>query len=128
MELTDNVGISKAAGEVVDANFTRLGHQILTDAATIAMDCALGCNAKVTLAGNRTMGAPTNAVAGDGGRITFIQDATGSRTLAWNAAWKHAGGTDLVLTTTAAAVDTVEWYTPDGTTFHIVGSSLALAS
>ncbi len=128
MELTDNVGISAAAGSKIDANFTRLGHQILTDAATIAFDVSLGCNAKVTLAGSRTMAAPTNAVAGDGGRITFVQDATGSRIITWNSAWKHPSGTDTVLTTTASAVDTLEWYTPDGTTFHIVGATKALAT
>lgn len=90
--------------------------QTLTDAATVAWDMALGINANVTLAGNRTLGAPTNIRAGSSGLLTITQDATGSRTLAYNAAWKFAGGTAPVLSTTAAARDLLAWYSPDGTT------------
>jgi len=55
----------------------------LTDAATIAVDAALGNTYRVTLGGNRTMGAPTNAT--DGQIIVFelLQDATGSRLVTW---------------------------------------------
>lgn len=69
----------------------------LTDAATILVDHSLGPEYQVTLGGNRTMGAPSNVVVGK--RITFviIQDGTGGRTLAWNAAykvtWSDAGNT-----------------------------------
>ena len=57
----------------------------LTDAATIATDASLGNIFTVTLGGNRTLGAPTNPT--DGQKITYRirQDATGSRTLAYNA-------------------------------------------
>jgi hypothetical protein len=60
----------------------------LTDGATI--DWALGSNqvAKVTLAGNRTMNAPTGNVEGATYVLEVIQDATGSRTLSWNAEFK----------------------------------------
>jgi hypothetical protein len=53
----------------------------LTDAATIATDAALGNNFRVTLGGNRTLGAPTNPA--DGQRCTwlFTQDGTGGRTI-----------------------------------------------
>jgi hypothetical protein len=55
----------------------------LTDAATIAVDASLGNTYRVTLGGNRTMGAPTNAT--DGQIIVFelLQDATGSRLVTW---------------------------------------------
>jgi hypothetical protein len=74
----------------------------LTDATTIATDASLGNYFRVTLAGNRTLSNPTNLT--DGQRITWevIQDATGSRTLAYDTLF--AFGTDLtgaVLTTTA---------------------------
>jgi hypothetical protein len=61
---------------------------VLTDAATIAVDATMGTRFKVTLGGNRTMGAPTGQYQNQ--RITFriVQDGTGSRTLAWNAAFK----------------------------------------
>lgn len=78
----------------------------LTDAATVAVDMAVGNgDFSVTLAGNRTLGAPTNVAVNLSGKIAITQDATGSRTLAYNAVWKFPGGTVPTLTTTAAAVD-----------------------
>lgn len=82
----------------------------LTDAATIAVDLSLANNYSVTLAGNRTLGAPTNAVAGQSGIIEINQDATGSRTLAYNAFWKFPAGVVPVLTTTASAKDRFAYY------------------
>lgn len=83
----------------------------LTDAATIAVDASLGRIFRVTLAGNRTLGVPTNPE--DGYEIDFevTQDATGSRTLALASG---AGGfvlpsaiANTTLTTTAAAMDII---------------------
>ena len=56
----------------------------LTDAVTIATDASLGSVYTVTISGNRTMGNPTNAVAGK--RITYQirQDAVGGRTINWD--------------------------------------------
>jgi hypothetical protein len=81
----------------------------LTDASTIAIDFSTSCNFTVTLGGNRTMGAPSNAVAGQSGSIFIVQDGTGSRTLAWNSVWKWPAGTAPTLTTTAGAVDRVDY-------------------
>lgn len=77
----------------------------LTDAATIAVDMATFFNAIVTLGGNRTLGQPSNTKVGQSGCIRIVQDGTGSRTLAYHADWKFAGGVDPTLTTTAAATD-----------------------
>lgn len=76
----------------------------LTDAATIAVDMATFINAVVALAGNRTLGNPTNTISGRTGCIRIVQDATGSRTLAYGSNWKFSGGAP-VLTTTAGATD-----------------------
>lgn len=84
----------------------------LTDAATIAVDLAAGTNFTVTLAGNRTLGAPTNAKPGMSGTILIKQDATGSRTLAYNTAWKPFGSTPA-LSTAASAVDLLTWIVED---------------
>lgn len=78
----------------------------LTDAATIATDASLGNHFRVTLGGNRTMGAPTNPI--DGQKIIYelIQDGTGSRTMTWNAVF--VWGVDVTvptLTTTASKRD-----------------------
>jgi hypothetical protein len=77
----------------------------LTDAATIAVDMSTFLNAKVTLAGNRVLGQPTNTKVGQCGVIRIIQDGTGTRTLTYHADWKFVGGIDPVLTTTAGATD-----------------------
>lgn len=76
----------------------------LTDAATIATDASTGINFKVTLGGNRTMGAPTNLI--DGRSYAWaINTGAGSFTLAWNAIfdWGDAGAPTI--TTTASKVD-----------------------
>lgn len=85
-----------------------------TDGATITLDLALANQFYGTLGGNRTLGAPTNAVAGQQGEIDIWQDTTGSRTLAcaWMYSW--AGGTAGVLSTTGGFCDllayTVKYY------------------
>ena len=53
----------------------------VTDASTISWDVSTSPVAKVTLGGNRTLGAATNAQAGQFVSILFIQDGTGSRTM-----------------------------------------------
>jgi hypothetical protein len=87
----------------------------LTDAATVAVDLSLSNNYTLTLAGNRTLGAPTNQTAGQSGLIVITQDATGSRTLAYNSVWKFPGGTAPTLTTTASAVDVLAFYVESST-------------
>jgi hypothetical protein len=77
----------------------------LTDAATIAVDMSTFINATVTLGGNRTLGQPSNTKVGQSGFIRIVQDGTGSRTLAYHADWKFAGGTDPTLSTAASTTD-----------------------
>lgn len=79
---------------------------VLTDAATIATDCSLGSTFTVTLAGNRTLGAPTNPTDGQRCIWRFKQDVTGTRTITLNAVFRL--GTDIsavTLTTTASKTD-----------------------
>ena len=101
------------AGLAVAQSFTKAqrGTPVaLTDASTVAVDLSLGNNFTLTIAGNRTLGAPTNVTAGQSGVIVVTQDGTGSRTLAYNSAYKFAGGTAPTLTTTASAVDVLAYY------------------
>jgi len=77
----------------------------LTDAATIATDASLSNVFAVTLAGNRTLGAPTNVVGGGTYLWIITQDATGGRTLAYADAFKFPGGNAPALSTAANAVD-----------------------
>ena len=78
----------------------------LTDQTTITTDASAGTIFTVTLAGNRTLAAPTNPVDGMKRIWRFKQDATGSRTITLNAIFRL--GTDITsitLTTTASKTD-----------------------
>lgn len=61
---------------------------VLVDGASIAWDAnAIGNTAQVTLGGNRTLAAITNPLTGARYTLRVVQDATGGRTLAFNAAY-----------------------------------------
>jgi len=92
----------------------------LTDATSITSDFAKGNNFLVTLGGNRTLAAPSNAVAGQSGSIYVIQDGTGSRTLAYNAAWQFVSATVPSLSTGAGDVDMLVYMTRSATTIDAV--------
>ena len=95
----------------------------LTDAATISWDASANQVTSVTLAGDRTFGAPTNMVDGGVYVLTVIQDATGTRVPSWNAVFKFAAATAPTLTTTASAKDILVFLS-DGTNMYEIGRSL----
>ena len=92
----------------------------LTDAATITPDFGANQNFTVTLGGNRTLANPTNIVVGQTGSIFLVQDGTGSRTLSFGAYYDFAGGTAPTLSTTAAAVDRIDYIVRTATSIHCV--------
>jgi len=122
---------TSATGTVLtlsDSNilFAKKGYfaeQTLTDGATIDWNLSTQQVAKVTLAGNRTLNAPTNQQAGAFYSLAIIQDGTGSRTLTFNSAYKFTGATAPTLTTTASAKDIII-FKSDGTNLLEVGRSL----
>ena len=97
----------------------------LTDASTISWDVSTSPVAKVTLGANRTLGAGSNAVAGQFVSLLVIQDGTGSRTLSFNAAYEFASDTAPTLTTTASKGDLFV-FRYNGSKFLEVGRNLAL--
>jgi hypothetical protein len=91
----------------VTTNATRLV-TTLTDAANIAVDAATGDEFTVTLGGNRTIDAPTNPINGRMMLFRLRQDATGSRTITWNAAFAFTTGLPApTLSTGANKIDYV---------------------
>lgn len=102
----------------------------LTDASTVAVDLATGQNFTLlttsAVGASRTLGAPTNAKAGQSGVITITQDGTGSRTLAYASAYKKPGGT-LTLSTAAGSVDLLSYYVEVGGGSPIIRLGLAKA-
>ena len=104
-------GISLTGGAA--ANITAL-----SDGATITIDMATACHHSVTLGGNRTFAAPSNQVVGQAGSIFITQDGTGSRTAAFNSAFKFVGGTAPTLTTTASATDRIDYIIKSSNVIH----------
>jgi hypothetical protein len=92
----------------------------LTDGSTITPDLADSNNFSVTLGGNRTLANPTNITAGQSGSIFVTQDGTGSRTLAYGSYWDFAGGTAPTLSTTANAIDRIDYVVRTSTSIHAV--------
>jgi hypothetical protein len=86
-----------ASGDVLDLT----GCQV-----KVGSEATLTDGATVTLGGNRTLSAPSNAV-GSGQYISLlvIQDGTGSRTLTFNAVYEFKDDTAPTLTTTASKGD-----------------------
>jgi hypothetical protein len=103
-----NIGLSvstKGTGLILFNDGAYNADATLTDGATITWDVGSSPVAKVTLAGNRTLSAPTNSASGQFISLTVIQDATGSRLLTWNSAYEFTGDTAPTLTTTASKAD-----------------------
>jgi len=93
-------------GSVQFSGAVTLNEDTLTDGATISWDVTTSPIAKVTLGGNRTLSAPSNAVgSGQYVSLLVIQDGTGSRTLTWNGAYEFKDDTAPTLTTTASKGD-----------------------
>jgi len=90
------------------------GTTTLTDGANISWDLDNNQVSKVTLAGNRTLDNPTNMVDGGTYILRVIQDATGSRTLAYGSAYKWPLNVTPVLSTGANDVDIIS-FVSDGT-------------
>ena len=96
---------SDIADNIITAAKLSYVESALTDASTITWNAATQEVCKVTLAGNRTMAAPTNSTSGQFISILVIQDGTGGRTISWNAVFEFTTDTAPTLTTTAAKGD-----------------------
>ena len=108
---TESGGVALTGGAA--ANITAL-----SDGATITIDMATACHHSVTLGGNRTFAAPSNQAVGQAGSIFITQDGTGSRTAAFNSAFKFVGGTAPTLTTTASATDRIDYIIKSSNVIH----------
>jgi hypothetical protein len=93
-----------------------VSNQTLTDGVTINWDVSLGAVATVTLGGDRTIAAPTNLKVGTY-LLHVIQDATGSRTLTWNAVFKWPAAVAPTLTTIGSRRDIIS-FVCDGTNLY----------
>lgn len=96
----------------------------LSDGATINWDTSANQVTSVTIAGNRTMAAPTNVKDGGMYSLFVIQDATGSRTLTWNSVFKFTNSAAPTLSTGANAIDHIAFRGDASGNLKEVGRSL----
>ena len=92
-----------------------MAQQTLTDGAAITWDFNSGANARVTIAGARTL-VITNMEAGDTGLILVKQDAAGGRTLSLPGGSSIVGGGSYTASSAPNATDVLSVYY-DGTTY-----------
>lgn len=97
----------------------------LTDNATINWDGdSNGQIVTVTLGGNRTMAAPTNIVQNTMYLLRVAQDATGSRLLTWDAAFKFGSAGAPTLSTGVSNVDFISFVGGASGTLECLGTRL----
>ena len=89
---------------------------------TKTLDFATSSNFALTLANTSscTIANPSNLSAGQTGSIFLVQDSTGSRVLAFGSSWDFAGGAAPTLTTTASAVDRIDYVVRTTSSIHAV--------
>jgi len=95
-------------------------------AANVTMNFANTNHFALTLGTNSNLNRPSNLTAGQTGSIFVIQDGTGSRTLSYSSVFDFAGGTAPTLTTTASAVDRIDYVVRSSSSIHAV-ATLALS-
>ena len=106
--------------------------QVLTDGSTVVWNPTLGLNASVTLAGNRNLTFLSTPIAGAYGTLVVKQDGTGGRTLTLpsvtNKILGSSSTTTIALSTTANAIDIVNFYYDGSNYFWNVGQGYGSAA
>jgi len=113
---------ASTAGGTVAVSATSGNITTLTSSASITIAMSDSNNYKVTLAHNATFNNPTSITAGQTGAIFITQDGTGSRTASWGSYWDFTGGTAPTLSTTAGAVDRIDYVVLDSTNIQAVAT------
>ena len=106
--------------------------QALTDGSTITWNPALGLNASVTLAGNRTLSFTTTPPAGAYGTLVVTQDVTGNRTITLpttaNKVLGSTSTTTIALSSAANAKDILNFYFDGTNCFWNIGQGYGTAA
>ena len=99
------LGASDISDDIITTAKLAFAESTLTDGTNIDWNATTQDVCKVTLAGNRTLNAPTNPTTGQFITILIIQDGSGSRTVTFNAIYEFKDDTAPTLTTTASKGD-----------------------
>ena len=97
------------SGTVVGSTDTRSIPAVGAATGNITLDFATYQNFVLTLIDNVILDNPTTEATGQSGFITFIQDATGSRTVSLGTDYETAGAAGLTLSTAASTTDIVPY-------------------
>ena len=93
----------------------------LTSSTAITIDMSTAQNHSVTLAHNTTFDI-SNGTAGQTGSILVTQDSSGSRTASFSSKFKFAGASAPTLSTTASAVDRIDYFIVSSSLIHAVAT------
>ena len=105
---TDSTKLPLAGGTLTGAVMTSTDTDT-TNTGTVTLDFSANQNFVLTLTGNVTLANPSTEAVGQSGFIAFIQDGTGSRTVALGTDYETAAAAGLTLTATASATDLVPY-------------------
>lgn len=120
---TGNIGFgTKTPLKQLEITKSARAHVVsLTDVSTsIAIDFNTAQNFAIQLVGNRTFENPSNCAAGQTGSIFIQQNVSGGKTLSFGSYWKFPNGEAPTLTTTASAVDRLDYIVYTSTAIHTV--------
>ena len=110
-----------SSGVIIAKNGAAAEIDTLSDGATVTPDLDASVNFTITLGGNRTLANPSNLTPGQSGSIFVVQDGTGGRSFnAFGSYWDFIGGTVPTFTSTASAVDRIDYIVRSSTKIHAV--------
>lgn len=124
VDMVDSIdgGLDISSVYTAQQNF---GAVALADAATIAWNVEIAQVATVTLAGNRTLGAPSNLVSGGTYILMVKQDSAGSRTLSYHAVYKWPDGVAPTLSTDPGSIDILSFVSDGVNMFGVAQTGFA---
>ena len=119
---TERLRISADGGVKLSGHSERSINALGNTTGSTTIDFTTADIITATLTGTTTFANPTTESVGQSGSIVLTQDGTGSRTASWGSQFKWVGGTAPTLTTTAAAVDRIDYLVVAADTIHCVAS------
>ena len=105
---TDSTKLPLAGGTLSGAVMTSTDTDT-SNTGSVILNFSTNQNFVLTLTGNVTLANPTTEAIGQSGFIAFIQDGTGSRTVALGTDYETPAAAGLTLTSTASATDLVPY-------------------
>ena len=119
---TERLRISADGGVKLSGHSERSINALGNTTGSTTIDFTTADIITATLTGTTTFANPTTESVGQSGSIVITQDGTGSRTASWGSQFKWVGGTAPTLTTTASAVDRIDYLVVAADTIHCVAS------